>query len=47
MGVPGPFSADVSYVVGEEGPRRIVVMDPIPVFDGISHISSVEVTLGP
>jgi hypothetical protein len=47
MGVPGPFSADVSYVVGEEGPGRIEVMDPLPVFDGISHIASVEVILGP
>jgi hypothetical protein len=47
MGVPGPFSADVPYVVGEVGPGRIVVVDPLPVFDGISHIASVEITLGP
>jgi hypothetical protein len=46
MGVPGPFSADVPYVVGEVGPGRIVVVDPLPVFDGISHIASVEITLG-
>jgi hypothetical protein len=47
MGVPGSFSADVSYAVGEEGPGRIVVMDPIPVFDGVSHIASVEISLEP
>lgn len=47
MGIPGPFSADVSYEVGEQGPGRIVVLDPLPVFDGISHIASVEVALGP
>lgn len=47
MGIPGPFSADVSYEVGEQGPGRIVVVDPLPVFDGISHIASVEVVLAP
>jgi predicted secreted protein len=46
-GVPGPFSADVPYEVSEEGPGRIVVIDPLPVFDGLGHISSVEVTLAP
>ncbi len=47
MGQPGPFSVDVPYEVQEEGPGRIVVVDPLPVFDGIGHISSVEVILGP
>jgi predicted secreted protein len=46
-GFPGPFSADVSYEVVVEGPGRIVVIDPLPVFDGLGHISSVEVTLAP
>jgi hypothetical protein len=46
-GIPGPFSADVRYEVAEEGPGRIVVIDPLPVFDGLGHISSVEVTLAP
>jgi hypothetical protein len=47
MGVPGSFSADVAYAAGAEGPGRIVVVDPIPVFDGLSHIASVEITFGP
>jgi hypothetical protein len=46
-GIPGPFSADVPYEVAEEGPGRIVVIDTLPVFDGVGHISSVEVTLAP
>ena len=45
MGQPGPFSVDVSYEVQEEGPGRIVVVDPLPAFNGIGHISSVEVIL--
>lgn len=46
-GFPGPFSADVPYEVAVEGPGRIVVIDPLPVFDGLGHISSVEITLAP
>jgi hypothetical protein len=46
-GIPGPFSADVPYAVVVEGPGRIVVIDPLPAFDGVGHISSVEVTLAP
>jgi hypothetical protein len=46
-GIPGPFSADVPYVVAAEGPGRILVIDPLPVFDGLGHISSVEITLAP
>ncbi len=46
-GLPGPFNADVPYAVAEEGPGRVVVIDPLPVFDGVGHISSVEVTLAP
>jgi hypothetical protein len=46
-GFPGPFSADVPYEVVVEGPGRIVVIDPLPVFDGLGHISSVEITLAP
>jgi hypothetical protein len=46
-GFPGPFSADVPYEVSVEGPGRIVVIDPLPVFDGLGHISSVEITLAP
>lgn len=47
MGVPGPFVADVAYVVTAEGPGRIVVVDPLPVFDGLGHLASVEVELAP
>jgi hypothetical protein len=47
MGQPGPFSVDVTYEVQEEGPGRIVVVDPLPAFNGIGHISSVEVILRP
>jgi hypothetical protein len=47
MGQPGPFRADIPYEVQEEGPGRIVVVDPLPAFNGIGHISSVEVILGP
>jgi hypothetical protein len=47
MGQPGPFSVDVTYEVQEEGPGRIVVVDPLPAFNGIGHISSVEVILSP
>ena len=46
-GVPGSFSADVPYVVAEEGPGRILVIDPLPVFDGLGHISSVDIMLAP
>jgi predicted secreted protein len=46
-GVPGPFSADVPYSVASEGLGRIVVIDPLPAFNGIGHISSVEITLSP
>jgi hypothetical protein len=47
MGVPGPFVADVPYTVSAEGPGRVVVVDPLPVFDGVGHIASVEVILAP
>ena len=46
-GVPGTFSADVPYVVAAEGPGRVLVIDPLPVFDGLGHISSVDITLAP
>jgi len=47
MGVPGPFVADVPYTVTTEGPGRVVVVDPLPAFDGVGHIASVEVILAP
>jgi hypothetical protein len=47
MGMPGTFDLEVAYAIGAEGVGRIVVVDPLPVFDGIGHIASVEVTLAP
>jgi hypothetical protein len=45
--VPGSFVADVPYHVTAEGPGRVVVLDPLPAFDGVGHLASVEVTLAP
>ena len=47
IGLPGPFSATVTYSLNSPGPGRIVVVDPLPVFDGQGHITSVEVNLTP
>ncbi len=47
MGTPGAFAADVGYAVAGEGPGRVAVLDPLPAFDGLGHIASVEVTLAP
>lgn len=47
IGLPGPFSAEVIYLVGEAGPGRVVVRDISPAFGGDSHLSSVEISLEP
>lgn len=47
MGMYGPFSADVPYVVAAEGPGRIVVRDISPAHGDDSHRATVEVTLAP
>jgi hypothetical protein len=47
LGFPGPFRAQVSYTVQAEGLGRVVVLDPLPAFDGLGHIASVEVNLSP
>lgn len=47
MGMPGTFSVDVPYSIASEGPGRVAVVDPLPAFDGVGHISSVEVILKP
>jgi hypothetical protein len=47
LGQPGPFSADVPYVVTTGGPGRIAVRDISPAFGGDVHVSSVEITLQP
>ena len=47
MGLAGPFSADVPYSVAVAGFGRVTVVDPLPAFDGLGHIASVEVRLLP
>jgi len=47
MGLPGPFSADLPYSLTAAGFGRISVVDPLPAFDGLGHIASVEVRLLP
>ena len=47
IGLPGTFSVDVAYSVTAEGAGRIVVVDPLPAFNGLGHIASVEVRLLP
>lgn len=47
MGLAGPFSADVPYSLAVAGFGRITVVDPLPAFDGLGHIASVEVRLLP
>jgi hypothetical protein len=47
MGVPGPFSVDVPYVLSAPGPGRILVRDLSAAFGGDVHVSSVEVNLEP
>lgn len=47
MGLVGPFSADVPYTIAIAGFGRITVVDPLPAFDGIGHIASVELRLLP
>lgn len=47
IGLPGSFSLTVPYTVSASGPGRVVVVDPLPAFDGLGHIASVEVNLEP
>lgn len=47
MGVPGPFNVELTYEVSEIGPGRVLVIDPLPAFNGLGHITSVDVTLQP
>lgn len=47
MGLPGTFSIDLAYGLASAGPGRVVVLDPSPAFDGINHLSSVDVQLQP
>lgn len=47
MGMPGIFNVDVPYTVDGAGPGRVMVVDPLPAFDGLGHVASVEVQLEP
>lgn len=47
FGLPGPFRADVPYVLAVAGPGRIVVRDVSPAFGGDVHVASVAVSLAP
>ncbi len=47
MGLPGTFSINLAYSLASAGPGRVVVVDPSPVFDGVNHLSSVDVQLQP
>lgn len=47
LGLPGPFQAEVPYLVAAAQPGRIVVRDVSPAHGGDAHLASVEVTLEP
>jgi hypothetical protein len=44
-GLPGPFSIEIPFSVGSEGPGRIAVYETSALDGGIVHLSSVEITL--
>jgi hypothetical protein len=45
--LPGTFSINLAYSLVSAGPGRVVVLDPSPAFDGVNHLSSVDVQLEP
>ena len=47
MGQAGPFQAEMTFSVTERQPGRIVITDPLPVFNGIGHVASIPVMLLP
>lgn len=47
VGQPGPFQADVAYEITSTGVGRVVVKDVSPAFGGETHLTSVDVQLGP
>jgi len=47
FGLPGPFSADLTYALTTSGPGRVVVRDISPAHGGDVHRNSVEVDLAP
>jgi hypothetical protein len=46
-GQMGSFEAQLTYIVAGAQPGRVVVLDPLPAFDGRGHLSSLEITLEP
>ncbi len=47
LGQPGPFEADLSYMLDQPGTGRVVVRDVSPAFGGDTHLASVDVRLQP
>lgn len=47
IGQPGSFQADVAYEATSVGAGRVVVRDVSPAFGGDTHLTSVDVQLGP
>lgn len=47
MGLPGFFEAVVVINVAESGPGLVRILDPLPLFDGRGHITSVHVVIEP
>lgn len=47
MGLPGFFEAVVVINIAESGPGLVRVLDPLPIFDGRGHITSVHVVIEP
>jgi hypothetical protein len=47
IGVPGPFTGTIPYLVVPETRARVVVFAVSPMDGGIEHLSSVEVVLNP
>jgi hypothetical protein len=47
LGQPGPFEAQIEYMVTQAQNGRVVVRDISPAFGGDTHLSSVEVNLVP
>ncbi|MBN2554876.1 MAG: hypothetical protein JXA97_02965 [Anaerolineales bacterium] len=47
MGQAGPFQVEMTFSVTERQPGRLVITDPLPVFNGIGHVASIPVMLLP
>jgi len=47
MGMVGAFQAALTFQVDERQPGRLVLTDPLPVFNGLGHVTSIPITLLP